>query len=74
MPKSFPNGEDVDGDLGELEPLLESEAKLLRTWSGEDMKDTLLGVETFFEADGGAFSSLKFSLDIWQTLVNLSVP
>ena len=69
MPKSFPNGEDVDGDLGELEPLLESEAKLLRTWSGEDMKDALLGVETFFfEADGGLFSSLKFLFDICPLL------
>ena len=65
---SFPNGDDDIGDLGE--PRLESEAKLLKTWKGDDIKDVLrLGVDGFFfEAEsGGEFSSApKFSLMIWQ--------
>ena len=73
---SFPNGDDDIGDLGE--PRLESEAKLLKTWKGDDIKDVLrLGVDGFFfEAEsGGEFSSApKFSLDIillWQFFLSL---
>ena len=72
---SFPNGDDDTGDLGE--PRLESEAKLLKTWKGDDIKDVLrLGVDGFFfEAEsGGEFSSApKFSLMIllWQFFFSL---